>query len=98
MSTSSAQPQSSQAQSSQQTMAADFIKLDQFLKVTDVARSGGEAKLIIRSGEVSVNGEMELRRGRKLYDQDVVTVDETSFTVHISTAEEIAEEIAEDLS
>ena len=65
-------------------MVSPFIKLDQFLKVTDVARSGGEAKLIIRSGEVSVNGEMELRRGRKLYDEDVVTVDDVSFTVHLS--------------
>lgn len=65
-------------------MAAEFIKLDQFLKVTDVAQSGGEAKLIIRSGEVTVNGEMELRRGRKLYDKDVVTVDEVSFTVEMA--------------
>lgn len=64
-------------------MAEDFIKLDQFLKVTDVAQSGGEAKVLIRSGEVSVNGEMELRRGRKLYNQDIVTVDEVSFTVQI---------------
>lgn len=69
-------------------MTAEFIKLDQFLKVTEVAQSGGEAKLIIRSGEVSVNGEMELRRGRKLYDQDVVTVDEVSFTVQISPTAE----------
>ncbi|WP_121969015.1 RNA-binding S4 domain-containing protein [Leptolyngbya sp. BC1307] len=69
-------------------MTAEFIKLDQFLKVTDVAQSGGEAKLLIRSGEVSVNGEMELRRGRKLYDQDVVTVDEVSFTVQISPTDE----------
>lgn len=65
-------------------MPDEFIKLDQFLKITDVARSGGEAKLIIRSGEVSVNGEMELRRGRKLYDNDVVMVEDTSFTVHLS--------------
>lgn len=64
-------------------MAEQFIKLDQFLKVTSVARSGGEAKLIIRNGEVAVNGEMELRRGRKLYDQDVVTVDDVSFTVEL---------------
>ena len=70
-------------------MAADFIKLDQFLKITDVARSGGEAKLIIRSGEVSVNSEMELRRGRKLYDGDVVTVGDTSFTVHITASEDL---------
>ncbi|MEL6779022.1 MAG: RNA-binding S4 domain-containing protein [Cyanobacteria bacterium J06597_16] len=66
-------------------MATDFIKLDQFLKVTDVVSSGGEAKLLIRSGEVIVNGEMELRRGRKLYDQDVVTVDDISFTVEMPT-------------
>jgi len=68
-------------------MSSEFIKLDQFLKVTDVAQSGGHAKLIIRSGDVSVNGEMELRRGRKLYDQDVVTVDDVSFTVEIAPAE-----------
>lgn len=66
-------------------MATNFIKLDQFLKVTDVVSSGGEAKLLIRSGEVIVNGEMELRRGRKLYDQDVVTVDDISFTVEMPT-------------
>ncbi|MGB3765342.1 MAG: RNA-binding S4 domain-containing protein [Phormidesmis sp.] len=65
-------------------MTDDFIKLDQFLKVTNTVQSGGEAKVLIRSGEVSVNGEMELRRGRKLYDQDVVTVDDTSFTVEIT--------------
>ena len=68
-------------------MNAEFIKLDQFLKVTSTVQSGGEAKVLIRSGEVSVNGEMELRRGRKLYDQDVVTVDETSFTVEIAPTE-----------
>lgn len=65
-------------------MAAEFIKLDQFLKVTDTVQSGGQAKVLIRSGEVSVNGEMELRRGRKLYDRDVVTVDDVSFTVEIA--------------
>lgn len=66
----------------------DFIKLDQFLKVTEVTQSGGEAKLLIRSGEVAVNGEMELRRGRKLYDQDIVTVDDVSFTVQFSASGE----------
>ena len=69
--------------------SAEFIKLDQFLKVTDVAQSGGHAKLIIRSGDVSVNGEMELRRGRKLYDQDVVTVDDVSFTVEIAPTDSV---------
>ena len=65
-------------------MSEDYIKLDQFLKITQVALSGGDAKQIIRSGEVLVNGEMELRRGRKLYDEDVVTVDDASFTVHLT--------------
>lgn len=69
-------------------MAAEFIKLDQFLKVTDTVQSGGQAKVLIRSGEVSVNGEMELRRGRKLYDRDVVTVDDVSFTVEIAPTDE----------
>ncbi|MEL6160369.1 MAG: RNA-binding S4 domain-containing protein [Cyanobacteria bacterium J06623_5] len=68
-------------------MTEAFIKLDQFLKVIEVASSGGQAKTIIRSGEVYVNGEMELRRGRKLFDEDVVTVDEMSFTVHLTSAE-----------
>ncbi|MFK8183226.1 MAG: RNA-binding S4 domain-containing protein [Phormidesmis sp.] len=67
-------------------MATDYIKLDQFLKVTQLAASGGAAKLIIRNGDVHVNGEMELRRGRKLYDQDVVTVDDVSFVVEIGPA------------
>ena len=69
-------------------MAAEFIKLDQFLKVTNTVQSGGQAKVLIRSGEVSVNGEMELRRGRKLYDRDVVTVDDVSFTVEIAPADD----------
>ena len=70
-------------------MAAEFIKLDQFLKVTDTVQSGGQAKVLIRSGEVSVNGEMELRRGRKLYDRDVVTVDNVSFTVEIAPTDNV---------
>lgn len=45
----------------------EHIKLDQFLKLQQIVQSGGEAKLLIRNGEISVNGEPELRRGRKLY-------------------------------
>jgi ribosome-associated protein len=71
-------------------MTAEFIKLDQFLKVTDTVQSGGQAKILIRSGAVSVNGEMELRRGRKLYDRDVVAVnDEVSFTVEIAPTSQV---------
>jgi ribosome-associated protein len=55
-------------------ISTEFIKLDSFLKCVNVVGSGGEAKEIIVNGEVLVNGEPELRRGRKLYPGDRVTV------------------------
>jgi ribosome-associated protein len=50
------------------------IKLDQFLKLAQVVQTGGEAKVLIQSGQVRVNGEVETRRGRKLRPGDVVVV------------------------
>ncbi len=50
----------------------DAIRLDQFLKLRGVAGSGGQAKLLIQDGQVTVNGEVETRRGRKLQPGDVV--------------------------
>lgn len=51
---------------------SDHIKLDSFLKAVNAVSSGGEAKLRIADGEVRVNGEVELRRGRKLRPGDRV--------------------------
>lgn len=51
---------------------ADFIRLDQFLKLNGVMSSGGEAKHFIREGNVKVNGAVETRRGKKLRAGDVV--------------------------
>jgi ribosome-associated protein len=51
-----------------------YIKLDSFLKAINAVSSGGEAKILITGGEVRVNGEVELRRGRKLYPGDRVEV------------------------
>lgn len=51
-----------------------YIKLDSFLKAINAVSSGGEAKFLISGGEVRVNGETELRRGRKLYPGDRVVV------------------------
>ncbi|MDR1831298.1 MAG: RNA-binding S4 domain-containing protein [Fusobacteriaceae bacterium] len=51
-------------------LKTEFIKLDQLLKLADIAGSGGEAKGMILEGLVTVNGEPELRRGRKLYAGD----------------------------
>ena len=53
----------------------EFIKLGQLLKKADMVSSGVDAKMLIQDGEVLVNGEMEDRRGRKLYDGDEVTFD-----------------------
>ena len=51
----------------------DFIKLGQALKAANLVGSGVEAKVVIQDGVVTVNGEVEMRRGRKLYDGDIVT-------------------------
>lgn len=48
----------------------DYIKLDSALKYCGVAENGAHAKELILFGEVKVNGETELRRGKKLYKGD----------------------------
>ena len=48
------------------------MKLDQFLKLIDVVQTGGEAKMFIKSGKISVNGIVENRRGRKLIEGDQI--------------------------
>lgn len=53
----------------------EFIKLGQALKLADLVDSGVEAKLVIQDGQVTVNGETEYQRGKKLYDGDVVEFD-----------------------
>lgn len=50
----------------------EFIKLGQALKAAGLADSGVEAKDMIQNGNVSVNGEVDVRRGRKLYAGDIV--------------------------
>ena len=59
----------------------EFIKLGQALKLAGIAQTGIEAKIMVTSGEVRVNGETDTRRGRKLYDGDIVETKEGSFTV-----------------
>ena len=62
-------------------LIGEFIKLEQILKATNVVCTGGEAKIVIAEGMVSVNGETELRRGKKLYRGDVVTFGESEILV-----------------
>jgi ribosome-associated protein len=52
----------------------DVIRLGQFLKLADLAEDGAQARDLIADGEVRVNGEVELRRGRQLVRGDVVSV------------------------
>ncbi len=60
------------------------IRLDQYLKLMNAVSSGGEAKHLIQSGQVKVNGDIETRRGRKLAAGDVIELDELEFTVTIT--------------
>ena len=53
----------------------DFIKLGQALKAAGLVESGVKAKEVIQEGLVTVNGETDTRRGRKLYDGDIVVFD-----------------------
>lgn len=50
----------------------EFIKLGQLLKLAGLVGSGVDAKIVINEGEVLVNGEVELRRGKKIYKGDIV--------------------------
>ena len=53
----------------------EFIKLGQALKAAGLVDSGVVAKIVIQDGEVLVNGEVETRRGKKLYGGEVVSFD-----------------------
>jgi ribosome-associated protein len=53
-------------------ISTDSIKLEQFLKWAGLVSTGGEAKVLIQDGQVTVNGEVEIRRGRQLKEGDLV--------------------------
>ncbi len=55
-------------------IAGDMIRLGQLLKLAGTSAAGADAKALIAGGEVSVNGQLELRRGRQLRSGDVVRV------------------------
>ncbi|HHY97376.1 MAG TPA: RNA-binding S4 domain-containing protein [Firmicutes bacterium] len=50
----------------------DKITLEQLLKFSGYVSTGGQAKILIQSGKVRVNGQIETRRGRKLVPGDIV--------------------------
>ena len=54
---------------------SEYIKLDQFLKLADIASTGGHGKYLIEEGVVIVNCEVEMRRCKKLVPGDIVEVE-----------------------
>ncbi|MGP4059667.1 S4 domain-containing protein YaaA [Halobacillus litoralis] len=63
-------------------ITTEYIPLGQFLKLANIVESGGMVKIFLAEFEVFVNGELENRRGRKLYLGDTVEIEEFgSFTV-----------------
>jgi ribosome-associated protein len=62
-------------------LRGDHITLDALLKAAGLSISGGDAKTLIQQGGVLVNGEVDVRRGRKLRAGDVVAVGERSVAV-----------------
>tara|TARA_Y100001968_G_scaffold315073_1_gene341265 strand:+ start:7863 stop:8051 length:189 start_codon:yes stop_codon:yes gene_type:complete len=57
------------------------MKLSQFLKIRGLVSTGGEAKKIIQSGLISVNGLVETRRGRQLFTGDLVCFKNQDYVV-----------------
>ena len=67
----------------------EYIKLDQFLKLAGVVETGWDAKQLNQTGQAMVNGAIEPRRGLKLYDGDVVTIDGEEMVVQVEPDEEV---------
>ena len=62
-------------------MKDEYVKLGQALKLAGLVGSGVEAKILIQDGLVTVNGEVDERRGRKLYPGDVFELEENQVKV-----------------
>ena len=52
----------------------DIIKLDQLLKFTGITQTGGQSKIMIKEGMVTVNGESVKERGRKIKKGDIIEI------------------------
>lgn len=63
------------------TITTEFIKLKDLLKLANLVGTGGEAKIVIQNGDVSVNGEVCTMRGKKIRPGDMVAFDGKELTV-----------------
>ncbi len=62
-------------------ISTEYIKLDSFLKLAGVASTGGHAKVLITGGEVKVNNEVCIMRGKKLRPGDTVQFERQEYLV-----------------
>ena len=65
------------------TIDSEFIRLQDLLKISGLASTGGMAKVVIQNGEVTVNGEVCTMRGKKLRDGDTAAYDGIAVTVKV---------------
>lgn len=65
------------------SISGSSIKLGQFLKLANLAETGGHAKELISSGEVAVNGDTVTARGHELIDGDVISIPSASVTATV---------------
>ena len=62
-------------------IVTEYITLGQFLKIADIIQNGGEAKVYLAYNEVYINGELDVRRGRKLRNGDKIVVESKEFII-----------------
>ena len=65
-------------------ISGEFIKLDALLKYSSIASTGGEAKMFIQGGDVFVNGELCLERGKKIRNGDIVRINNDVLKVYVN--------------
>ena len=63
------------------TITTEYIKLQDLLKFAAIASTGGEAKIMVQEGQVTVNGEVCTQRGRKIRPGDDVSANGAHYTV-----------------
>lgn len=63
------------------TLKTEFITLNQLLKLVGISFNGAEAKYMILDGKIKVNGEVEIRRGKKIRSGDIVEFEEMKYMV-----------------
>lgn len=62
-------------------ITTEYIKLDQFLKLSNIIGAGGEARFFIEENKILVNDELESRRGKKLRNDDIIKIKNMEYRI-----------------